>query len=158
YAGLDYQSRLARFLENHDEPRACATFEPAMHEAAAIITFLTPGLRFFHQGQFDGCQKRISPHLVRAPQEPADERFRSFYERLLAALRDPAVRNGTWRLLECMPAWNGNWTSDCFIAWSWQSDNDRRLVAVNYASNQSQCYVKLSDHGFAGGNVQLKDL
>src|SRR5262249_7508553 len=25
-AGLDYQSRLARFLENHDEPRAAATF------------------------------------------------------------------------------------------------------------------------------------
>ena len=25
-AGLDYQNRLARFLENHDEPRAAATF------------------------------------------------------------------------------------------------------------------------------------
>ncbi len=28
YAGLDYQDRLARFLENHDEPRAAATFGP----------------------------------------------------------------------------------------------------------------------------------
>ena len=27
-AGLDYQSKLARFLENHDEPRAAATFDP----------------------------------------------------------------------------------------------------------------------------------
>ena len=27
-AGLDYQSKLARFLENHDEPRAAATFPP----------------------------------------------------------------------------------------------------------------------------------
>ncbi len=27
-AGLDYQDRLARFLENHDEPRAAATFPP----------------------------------------------------------------------------------------------------------------------------------
>jgi len=26
YAGLDFQDRLARFLENHDEPRAAATF------------------------------------------------------------------------------------------------------------------------------------
>ena len=27
-AGLDYQNKLARFLENHDEPRAAATFLP----------------------------------------------------------------------------------------------------------------------------------
>ena len=27
-AGLDYQAKLARFLENHDEPRAAATFAP----------------------------------------------------------------------------------------------------------------------------------
>ncbi len=119
-AGLDYQSKLARFLENHDEPRAAATFAPGMHEAAAVITFLSPGLRFFHQGQFEGRRKRISPHLVRAPLEPADETLEQFYERLLAVLRQPAVRDGQWRLLECAPAWDGNWTSDCFIAWSWQ--------------------------------------
>ncbi len=66
HAGLDYQDKLARFLENHDEPRAAATFSPDVHEAAAVITFLSPGLRFFHQGQFEGRKKRISPHLVRA--------------------------------------------------------------------------------------------
>jgi hypothetical protein len=37
YAGLDYQSRLARFLEDHDEPRAASTFPPRMHEAAAVM-------------------------------------------------------------------------------------------------------------------------
>jgi glycosidase len=104
YAGLDYQSKLARFLENHDEPRAAATFAPAMHEAAAIITFLSPGLRFFHQGQFEGRRKRISPHLVRAPQEPVDDTLRRFYDELLAVLRQPVVRDGQWRLLECVPA------------------------------------------------------
>ena len=51
-AELAYQSRLVRFLENHDEPRAAATFSSDVHEAAAVITFLSPGLRFFHQGQF----------------------------------------------------------------------------------------------------------
>jgi glycosidase len=47
-AGLDFQDRLARFVENHDEPRAAATFAPGVHRAAAILTFLAPGLRFFH--------------------------------------------------------------------------------------------------------------
>jgi hypothetical protein len=105
HAGLDYQNKLARFLENYEEPRAAATFAPEVHEAAAIITFLSPGLRFFHQGQFEGRRKRISPHLVRGPEEPVDERVKNFYDRLLAALRDDAVRKGQWQLLECAPAW-----------------------------------------------------
>ena len=129
-AGLDFQSKLARFLENHDEPRAAATFAPAMHEAAAVITFLSPGLRFFHQGQFEGRRKRISPHLVRAPLEPADAALHQFYDGLLAVLRQPIVRDGQWRLLDCAPAWEGNWTSDGFIAWSWQArDGQQRLIA-----------------------------
>ena len=59
-AGRDYQDKLARFLENHDEPRAAATFPPEVHEAAAVITYLSPGLRFFQKGQFEG---RTAAHL-----------------------------------------------------------------------------------------------
>jgi len=58
-AGLDYQDKLARFLENHDEPRAASEFPWPQHQAAAIITFLSPGLRFFHQGQFEGAHARV---------------------------------------------------------------------------------------------------
>ena len=83
-AGLDYQDKLARFLENHDEPRAAATFPLEVHQAAAVITFLSPGLRFFHQGQFEGRVKRISPHLGRGPVEPADAKVQAFYDRLRA--------------------------------------------------------------------------
>lgn len=143
-AGMDYQNKLARFLENHDEPRAAATFQPGVHEAAAVITYLSPGLRFFHQGQFEGRTKRISPHLRRAPQEPVDATLQEFYERLLAVLRNETVRHGEWRLLECGPAWEGNWTHDGFVAFSWQSPNQERiLVAVNYAPHQSQCRLRL---------------
>ena len=158
-AGLDYQNKLARFLENHDEPRAAATFSPEVHEAAAVITFLSPGLRFFHQGQFEGRKKRISPHLVRAPEEPIDQRLEQFYVRLLSVLRNPAVQNGAWRLLECVPAWDGNWTSDCFLAFAWQgADEELLLVTVNYAPNQSQCYVRLPFPGLGNGQWRLKDL
>src|SRR5262249_12058491 len=44
-AGLDYQSKMARFLENHDEARSAAAFPPTVHEAAAAVTYLSPGLR-----------------------------------------------------------------------------------------------------------------
>jgi len=159
HAGLDYQGKLARFMENHDEPRAAATFARPMHEAAAIITYLSPGLRFFHQGQFEGRRKRISPHLVRAPHEAIDEALQRFYEGLRAVLQHPVFRDGEWRLLECVPAWEHNWTWDCFVAWIWTSAaGDRRLVAVNYAANQSQCYVRVPLQDLAGRSVRFEDL
>jgi hypothetical protein len=159
HAGLDYQNKMVRFLENHDEPRAAAAFPPEVHEAAAVLTFLSPGLRFFHQGQFEGRTKRISPHLVRGPEEPINQRLQLFYQRLLELLRDPVVRTGQWQLLECLPAWEGNWSSDSFIAFSWQNpDGERLLVTVNYASHQSQCYVRLPFADLGAGEWQLPDL
>ncbi len=158
-SGLDYQNKLARFLENHDEPRAAATFSWEVHEAAAVITFLSPGLRFFHKGQLEGRKKRISPHLCRGPDEPVDHRLEQFYKRLLVVLRLPLVRNGQWQLLECIPAWEGNWTWDCFVAFAWQgAGGDRLLVAVNYAPNQSQCYIRLPFTELSNGHWRLKDL
>ena len=57
-------------------------------------------------------------------------------------LRKPVVRDGQWRTLDCTPAWDGNWTSDCFLVFAWQGPgNERLLVTVNYAPNRSQCYV-----------------
>ncbi len=158
HANHDYQTKLARFLENHDEPRAAATFSTEVHQAAAVITFLSPGLRFFHQGQFEGRKKRISPHLVRGPVEPIDEHLTEFYDSLLAVLRLPAVRDGQWQLLECTPAWEGNWTNDCFVVFSWQGTNgDVLVVAVNYAPNQSQCHVRLPIAELAGKKWNLQD-
>ncbi len=158
YAERDYQDKLARFLENHDEPRAAATYMPGMHEAAAVITYLSPGLRFFHQGQFEGRKKRISPHLVRAPLEPVDTTLRKFYDDLLAVLRQPTVRDGRWQLLECRPAWDGNWTWDGFICFAWEGHEGRRvLVAVNYAPTQGQCYVRLPFEDLLGCSLRLQD-
>ena len=57
------------------------------------------------------------------------------------------------------PAWDGNWTWDCFIAFAGRAqDGQRLLVAVNYAPNQSQCYVRLPFADLAGRAVRLKDL
>lgn len=157
-AGLDYQDKLARFLENHDEPRAAATFSREIHEAAAVITFLSPGLRFFHQGQFEGRLKRISPHLVRAPEEAVNEDLNRFYQRLLAVLRDNTVRNGVWRQLDCNAAWEGNGSCDNFLAFEWElADSQRRLVVVNYSPDPSQCYVRLPHEDLRNGTWRLKD-
>jgi len=157
-ADMDFQRRSARFLENHDEPRAAGTFAPAMHEAAAILTFLCPGLRFIHQGQLDGFTRRIPVHLSRGPAEPTDAAIHDFYQRLLACLRHPDAQ-GEWSLLDCTPAWDGNWTWDCFICFAWRGGGGTSLVAVvNYAANQSQCYLHLPLEATQGGILRFRDL
>ena len=158
-AGLDYQNKLARFLENHDEPRAAATFPAGQHQAAAVITFLSPGLRFFHQGQFEGRLKRISPHLGRAPEETLNQPLKEFYQRLREVLRRPVARQGQWQLLECISAGEGNHSADAFIAFGWQeAGGSRLLVAVNYASHPSQCLVRLPFSDLGGHSWRLRDL
>jgi hypothetical protein len=158
HAALDYQTKLARFLENHDEPRASASFDPRVHRAAAVITYFTPGLRFFHQGQFEGRKKRISPHLVRAPEESPDKEMEEFYDHLLAILRKPIVKSGEWQWLACQPAWDGNGSWDSFVANSWRgSTGERMLIVVNYALHPSQCYLKLPFPEIKNRSVRLKD-
>lgn len=158
-AGIDYQAKMVRFLENHDEPRAADTFPAPMHEAAAIITYLSPGLRFFHQGQLQGRRKRISPHLIRGPEESVDQRIEDFYRRLLGALQHPTVRNGDWQLLECLPVSNDNSSRDSFIAFAWQNSGSQRLlVAVNYSGHPGQCYVRIPFPELGERPWQLRDL
>ena len=77
--------------------------------AAAAITFLSPGLRFFHQGQLEGARVRVPVHLCRGPTEPTDQEIATFYGKLLLMLRDiDAFRNGDWSQIDPLPAWPGN--------------------------------------------------
>jgi len=54
-----YQQKLLRFIENHDEPRAAATFSAEKARAAAVATLTLPGTRLLHQGQLEGLRVRL---------------------------------------------------------------------------------------------------
>jgi hypothetical protein len=156
-AGLDYQDRLARFLENHDEPRAAAVFPWSRHQAAAIVTYFAPGLRFFHQGQFEGAQVRVPVHLRRAPAEAPNADVVAFYDGLLAALTSDAFRSGAWSQIPPQPARAGNPTWQDFISYAWQTPNGRYVVVVNYSDHQGQCHLRLPFDGLSGLQFRLVD-
>jgi hypothetical protein len=158
HADADYQRRSARFLENHDEPRAAAVFPWPVHQAAAILTFLVPGLRFVHDGQPSGRRRRTSNHLRRRPAEPIDTDVESFYARLFSCMRRTEAREGVWRLLACDAAWDGNPTWTRFITFSWERPGRRLVVAVNYGPTQAQCYVRLPWTDVDGRTIVLRDV
>jgi hypothetical protein len=146
------------FLENHDELRAAQVFSKDRHQAAAVICYTTPGMRFFHEGQLEGRKIRIPVQLARRPDEPCNPQIRRFYERLLQALQAPVFHGGAWKLLEAKPARPGDdgWRDILIFRWGGDAE-DSRLAAVNYAPRHGRCHVPLDFPYPPCGNVLFTD-
>jgi hypothetical protein len=156
---VDFQRKLVRFLENHDEPRAAEVFPAEVHRAAAVVAFFTPGLRLFHDGQFEGRKVKVSIHLSRRPAEAIDSGVEGFYSRLLSCVALPEVQNGEWRLLDFVPDGAGDPSWKQFIVFTWSVEGrPSLLVAVNYAARRGKCVVKLPFPGLRGRAFRLEDL
>ena len=160
-ADADYQARSTRFLENHDEPRAAAVFGVGdRHRAAAVISYPTPGLRFFQDGQREVRRIHVPVHLCRTPDEPDRHELRAFYDALHDLLDDAVVHDGTWRLLAVAAAWDGNDSHARLVAFTWSSRAEGQLcylAVVNLADTRSQGYLPLTHHELAGWTVTITD-
>ena len=99
-ADLGYQRKLLRFIENHDEPRAAATFSPAKQRAFALTIGTLPGMKLFHEGQLEGRKVRLPVFLGRRPDEPEIPDLQQFYAKLLELINRPIFREGEWILCD----------------------------------------------------------
>ena len=150
-----YQEKLVRFIENHDEPRAAATFPPEKARAAAVTTLSQTGARLVHEGQLEGRTVRLPVFLARRPDERPDLDLRAFYERLLTALRDGVFRDGEWWLGE-RSGWPGNDAWRNLVVWGWRGGS-RRLVVVNLGDVPATGHVSLPWDDLRGHTWQLDD-
>jgi hypothetical protein len=82
-ADIGYQSKLVRFLENHDEPHCAAVLPRERIAAVATLLATLPGMRFYHHGQLDGRKSFVPMPLAKAQPETADPQIRELYEQLL---------------------------------------------------------------------------
>jgi glycosidase len=155
-ADLDYQTRLVRFIENHDEARAYATFGAERSRAAALTVATLPGAKFFHDGQFEGRRVKLPLQLGRRPLEAVNPELQVFYRRLLEVGRRPVFRDGTWRLCE-RSGWPDNQSYLNLVAWCWQQGSERWLIVVNLAGFRSQARVRLPWDELVGRDWSLSD-
>jgi hypothetical protein len=152
-----YQEKMVRFIENHDEPRAAATFGNGKGRAAAIAVLTLPGARLLHEGQFEGRRVRLPVFLARRPEEPADEDLADFYRRMLPAVSREALRNGTWRLCE-RSGWLDNQSCLHVLAWCWAAGTERFLIVINFRAAASQAMVRVPWDDLRGKNWRLCDV
>ena len=153
-----FQAGLVRFLENHDEARSAAAFPWPVHQAAGIITYLSPGLRFFHQGQLQGFRRKVSVHLCRGPEEQSDAVIENYYRSLLACLTLPAVKTGECHLLLPSGAGQGMESWQNLIGLYWRANHYPSVLAViNYSSHQCQGYLAFPTQDVAAKQIRLAD-
>lgn len=152
-----YQEKLVRFIENHDEPRAGVTFESGKARAVAVVCCTLPGALLLHEGQLEGRHVRLPVFLTRRPEEPVNGPLRSFYLRLLEALKSTGVKKGNWKLCE-RHGWRYNLSYFNIIAWCWQYRENRLLIAVNFSSWGSQALIQVPWLNSGNSSWKLTDL
>jgi Alpha amylase, catalytic domain len=151
-ADMAYQSKLLRFLENHDEPRAAAAFLRAKEQAGAVVI-----AKLFYEGQFEGRKVRPPVFLARRPAEPADPGLMQFYRTLLAATKKPVFHDGNWSLCE-RSGWPDNPSYQNIVAWTWQDDRGRLLIATNLSDSPAEARITVNWPNVAVGKWLLHDL
>ena len=156
-AGLDYQDKLVRFIENHDEARVAARFSQEKERAAAVTMMTLPGAKLLYEGQCEGRRVRPPVFLRRRPVEPIDADLRAFYHTLLAAVKGSGLREGEWQLCEST-GWPDNSSYFNLGAWCWDQGRERYVVIVNLSEYRSQGRIQMPWNELAGRTWYLTDV
>jgi len=136
---ISFQSKLVRFLENHDEPRSAEVFERRRLEAALVLIATLPGMKLYHYGQLEGHRRRVPVQLARTAAEEADEELGLTYRKALRISQQSFLAEGEWQLLE--PRNSGDGTSSNLIAYSWKAGGRIKLIVVNFSPDWAQAYI-----------------
>jgi glycosidase len=136
-----YSERLARFLENHDEPRSATALASRLPAAAALFATL-PGMRFYFDGQLHGRRTRSPVQLGRWAEEPVDPRLATIYERLLRTTALQLFHVGEWKLIEVSSA--GDDSCVDLIAYRWRLDDQVALIVTNLGGDVATGHLPVS--------------
>jgi hypothetical protein len=151
-----YQERLVRFIENHDEPRAAATFSSGKGRAAAVVALTLTGAKLLHEGQLEGMRVRVPVFLGRRPAEVVERDLLTFYQSLLKAINHDVFRDGDWRLCD-RSGWAENQSYLDILSWCWVKGEERYLIVVNFSEGTAQARVHVPWDELRGRTWRLND-
>ncbi|MFX1327848.1 MAG: alpha-amylase family glycosyl hydrolase [Promethearchaeota archaeon] len=153
-----YQSKLLRFIENHDELRAVEQFGEKKSKAAAIIALTLPGARLIYEGQTRGHKIKLPVQLGRNPFEQDNKRIYEFYKCLLKSIPRREFEDASWFLCETESIDPDNSSFLNVISYLWSTDNKYRLIVVNYSHEHSKAHVRIKPFHFNTSKWEFTDL
>ncbi len=147
-ADWEYQSKLLRFIENHDEKRALIEFGKERSLAAAVMILTLPGARLVHDGQMQGFKIKVPIQLGRKPVEEVNMYVFHFYQRLLRAAPDRSIGEGKWSLCDIEPLTDYDQSHLNLIAYQWHSSQRYQLIVINYSPFFGRGHARLKNINF----------
>jgi len=152
---LYFTTHSAHYLSNHDEERAAQYFGSWYRaDAAALIAFTLPGLRFYWMWQFEGYTSQLDIHLRREESQASVADVQKFYATLLPILNADVFKKGNWSWLSVEND-NGQ-----LIAYSWEYQDDKRLCVLNFNGNNAGGVIVVPNAQARNGNdtIPVTDL
>lgn len=139
WADAEYQRKLVRFVENHDEPRAALAFPAERLRATSLVALTQMGARLLHEGQLEGRRTKVTVFLGRRPSEEVDAAIGEYLRSLMATLRAPVLHTGRWQLCGVR---GGMGTA---LAWCWfdEASGGLALLAANLGDAAQEVEVLL---------------
>ena len=133
------QGRFARFLENHDEARAMDVFGRQRLPAVVTLMGTLPGMRFYYQGELEGCTPYLPITLRIQADSPADPICVDVFGKILRITNEAVFHRGEWKLLETKPA--DDLTFPNLVVYEWKSSEVWKLIAVNLRQTPAQGWI-----------------
>jgi glycosidase len=140
----DYQKKLLRFIENHDEMRSLTTFGAEKAKAAATLFSGLPGMKLYFHGQIEGRKLHLPLQIRQTRPEPVDPVIKDFYLTLLSIVDEPVFHDGEWQLKEFLPY--GDDLAGSTLAYTREKENRIMLVICNLGPSQSEGRVVFQEN------------
>jgi glycosidase len=157
-ADINYQKKLLRFIENHDESRAVAAFGTDASMAASIITTTLPGARLVYEGQTHGYEIKLPIQLGRGPTEEDNIIITEFYEKLLKIVPGKDWDDGKWFLCDTKSSDSSNTSFRNIISYQWLKGEQRLLIVINYNPDLSKAHIIINNIAYGSSDWCFTDL
>lgn len=142
-ADFNYQKKLVRFIENHDEPRVLEKMDVMPSLAGAVLILTLPGIGLVHEGQMRGYTIKIPVQLRRRKKEEINLEVLEIYRDLLNIISKNDIKNGKWELCQQLSMDNNPGASN-LISYNWHRTNTKHfIVIVNLSGEKSAARIKI---------------
>ena len=139
-----FQDKTTRFLENHDEERAVNVFNDFIYLISMEITYLLPGLKFFHEGQLEGRRIKDSLFLQKRDNEETNEQLKSKYSNLLKIISIYLKNDYSWVANPDIIKHISNIRLPLHI-WEWNSIEERKSLIIMLNYTKEDCEIKINE-------------
>ena len=140
-ADFNYQKKLVRFLENHDEPRILNKMDTIPSLSAATLILTLPGLGLVHEGQMKGYSVRVPVQLGRRQKEVLNFEILEIYRDILNLIREHNIKRGQWELCEVLPKDTQSGSSNIISYHWWKPNGKHFIVVINLSEKESAARI-----------------